>query len=67
MGLFRFFKKRRVYKDYKHSSHVAIYERIAKELNATAQHVYEIAHGKRILCHDDYVILCHLEENKIIG
>lgn len=42
--------------DYRHSSHATHYEQIARSLNTVAQHVYEIAHGKRLRGYDDFVI-----------
>ena len=52
--------------DYKSSDHSSIYEKIAKELNSKAQHVYEIAHGKACKCHDDFVIADRLIRNGIL-
>jgi hypothetical protein len=49
MNLFRFFKNKREFRDYKSSDNSLAYEKIAKELNNKAQHVYKIAHGKALL------------------
>ena len=37
------------FRDYKSSDNSLAYEKIAKELNNKAQHVYKIAHGKALL------------------
>ena len=66
MNLFSFFKKKKEFRDYKSSDNSLIYEKIAKELNNNAQHVYEIAHGKAIRCHDDYIISERLIQNGIL-
>ncbi len=57
--LFRRKKKKDVqtFQRYEGSAHQKLYEEIAKDLNADPQHVYEIAHGKRIRCYDDEAIL----------
>ena len=66
MYLFRFFKKKQEFRNYKSSDHSSIYEKIAKELNNKAQHVYEIAHGKACKCYDDFVIADRLIRNGIL-
>lgn len=66
MNLFSFFKKKREFRDYKSSDNSSIYEKIAKELNNKAQHVYEIAHGKACKCYDDFVITDRLIQNGIL-
>ena len=64
LGLFE--KQKKFYGDYTQSQHVALYEQIAARLGTSAQHVYEIAHGKSIRCHDDYVILYALKQARIV-
>lgn len=44
------------YGDYRLSKHADFYEKIGKQLNTSAQHVYEIAHGKAFRNYDDKVI-----------
>jgi len=36
------------YGSYTNSSKASVYEKIAKSYNVSPQHVYEIAHGKRV-------------------
>ena len=66
MGLLHLFKKRPHYGDYQSSSIASTYEMIAFGLNSNAQHVYEIAHGKPVKCHDDYVVYDRLCQYGII-
>lgn len=57
MSFFGWFKRQKNdYGDYRMSQHVTCYEKIATYLNTSAQHVYEIAHGKAFCNHDDRVI-----------
>ena len=66
MKLIKFFKKGKEYQDYSSSEHSEIYEKIARELNSNAQHVYELAHGRKLECYDDYVILSSLLRHGIL-
>ena len=47
---------RTTYGDYRKSRHRKIYEQIAERHNCEAQHVYEIAHGKRVREFDDRLV-----------
>jgi len=47
MSLSSFFDKLR-YGSYRKSSKASVYEKIAEDFKVSPQHVYEIAHGKRI-------------------
>ena len=67
MKLINLFKKGETTQDYSSSKHSGVYEKIAHELNSSAQHVYEIAHGKKIENYDDFVILDRLLKYGIIG
>lgn len=60
------FRKSKEYQNYKLSKHSDIYESIASELSSNAQHVYEIAHGKKINSYDDFVILDRLKRCEIL-
>lgn len=44
------------YGDYRNSMHKDVYEQIAGEYNCSPQHVYEIAHGKRVKGFDDRLV-----------
>ena len=48
--------KRPSYGDYQESQHREVYERIAQTHNCSPQHVYEIAHGKRVREFDDRLV-----------
>ena len=48
--------RRTAYGDYRKSQHKDEYERIAKRHNCNPQHVYEIAHGKRVTGFDDRLV-----------
>lgn len=47
---------RTTYGDYRRSQHVDLYEKIARKHNCSPQHVYEIAHGRRVREFDDRLI-----------
>lgn len=47
MSLSSFFRKLK-YGSYENSSKASVYEGIAKSYNVSPQHVYEIAHGKKV-------------------
>ena len=69
MNILKFFSKKKeseAYPHYSTSSHATTYEEIAKRLGATAQHIYEIAHGKGVKTYDDRVILDELVKAKIL-
>lgn len=66
MKLINLFKRNQMFHDYKSSTHSLIYEKIARDLNNSAQHVYEIAHGKSVVCYDDLVIQDRLYMHGII-
>lgn len=48
--------RHRSYGDYRISHHRADYEQIAQKHNCSPQHVYEIAHGKRVKGFDDRLV-----------
>lgn len=62
----RFKRQKKVYGNYAMSQHADCYEKIAKYLNTTPQHVYEIAHGKTFRNYDDKVIGYELTSSGII-
>jgi hypothetical protein len=67
MNILGFFKrKKNCYSSYKQSSNASVYEQIADKLKTTTQHVYEIAHGKGLVCFDDFVIRDHLCQTGIV-
>ncbi len=53
--------------DYKQSSHVKEYERIADEVKSSPQHVYEIAHGLDVKTYDDSIIWERLIQKGIVN
>ncbi len=65
MSIASFFSKLR-YGSYKNSSRAWVYERFAKEYRLSPQHVYELAHGKKPLTHDDQLVLDDLLTKGII-
>lgn len=54
LSLFRW--KKPYYGSYKKSSHVELYEQIAREFRTSPQHVYELAHGKYAAHYTDKLI-----------
>lgn len=54
------------YGSYKDSSKASVYEKIAKSYNVSPQHVYEIAHGKRVRSVEDNNIFQELLSMGII-
>ncbi len=48
--------KRNSFGDYRKSQHKEMYEQIAEKHNCAPQHVYEIAHGKKIRGFDDRLL-----------
>ena len=50
------FFRRKTFGDYRNSVHRADYEQIAQMHNCSPQHVYEIAHGKRVKEFDDRLV-----------
>lgn len=67
MKLINLFRKSNPIQDYSSSKHSGVYEKIARELNSSAQHVYDIAHGKSVDSYDDFVILDRLLKHGIVG
>lgn len=65
MSLESFFNKLR-YGSYKNSSRAALYEKMADIYRVPAQHIYEIAHGKRVRSPQDGNIFDDLMTKGII-
>lgn len=59
------FRKKK-FKDYRTSTHVELYESLAKEFDSTAQYVYELAHGRESITEKDLAIREALIEAGII-
>lgn len=54
------------YGSYKHSKKASAYEEIAKYYRVAPQHVYEIAHGKKVKTYDDNLVFEDLVAKGII-
>lgn len=68
MSILSLFKKQKEsFGDYTQSRNATRYERIAERLSTSAQHVYEIAHGKLFHSHDDRVIWYALLDAGIVS
>lgn len=65
MSLSSFFSKLR-YGSYQDSPKAAIYEEVAKYYHVPPQHVYEIAHGKKLKSYDDNLVFEDLVAKGII-
>ena len=65
MTLATFLSKLR-YGSYNNSSKASVYEKIANNYRVSPQHVYEIAHGKKLKSQDDQYIFEELLTKGII-
>ena len=52
------------YGSYKFSSNASVYKTLARSYSVSPQHVYEIAHGKKVKTRDDR---CIFEELRTMG
>ena len=65
MSLSSYFLKRK-YGSYENSKKASVYVEIANSFGVTPQHVYEIAHGKRLRSSEDSDIYYQLADKGII-